>query len=107
MSALNEKIDSRARGSGATPVKLTAYVIYGLGLAVLYIYNAYSIFPHRKNDSFLLTVDAANTLLVNHDKSVCVCQFVHTFSHLLRQTAISALGFSNSGEEDIRFERKN
>jgi len=41
MSALNEKTDNRARGSGATPVKLTACVMYMLGLALFYIYNAY------------------------------------------------------------------
>ena len=45
MSALNEKIDNRARGSGVTPVKLTAHVMYGLGLAVFYIYNAYLSIP--------------------------------------------------------------
>ena len=37
MSALNEKIDSRARGSGATPMKMSTYVMYGLGLAISYI----------------------------------------------------------------------
>jgi len=52
-------------------------------------------------------VDVANTLLVDHVKSVRVCQFVHTFSHPLQQTSISALGYSNSGEKDIRFEHKN
>ena len=59
MSALNEKIDNRARGSGATHVKLTAYEIgvrlvgsemcirdrYGLGLAISDIYNAYVCIP--------------------------------------------------------------
>jgi len=51
-------------------------------------------------------VDVANTLLVNHAKSVCVCQFVHTFSHPLQQTGIRALRFSNFGEKDVRFEGK-
>jgi len=41
MSALNEKVDNYARGSVATPAKLTAYMMYGLGLALFYIYNAY------------------------------------------------------------------
>jgi len=44
MSALNVKIDNRAGGSGAMPSKLTAYVIYRLGLALCYIYNAYLFF---------------------------------------------------------------
>jgi len=48
MFALNEKIDNRARGSGATPVKLTAYVIYGLGLAPSCIYTMrISVFPYQ------------------------------------------------------------
>ena len=41
MSALHVKIDNRTRGSGATPLKLTAYMMYGLGLDISYIYNAY------------------------------------------------------------------
>jgi len=41
MDALNVKIDNRAGGSAATPSKLTAYVMYELGLALSYIYNAY------------------------------------------------------------------
>ena len=45
MSALNVKIDSRAGGSGATTPKLTAYVMYGLGLALSYIYNLYLCIP--------------------------------------------------------------
>jgi len=45
MSTLNVKIDNRARGSGATLPKLTAYVMYGLGLALSYIYNAYLCIP--------------------------------------------------------------
>jgi len=45
MSALNVTIDNRAGGSGATPPKLTAYVMYGLGLALSYIYNAYLCNP--------------------------------------------------------------
>ena len=51
-------------------------------------------------------MDVANTLLVNHVKSVCVCQCVHTFSHPVT-IDIRALVFSNSGEKDVRFERKN
>jgi len=48
MSALNEKIDNRPRGSGATPVKLTAYVMYGLGLAASYIYKmSVSVFAYQ------------------------------------------------------------
>jgi len=35
--------------------------------------------PYQLNYSFLLPVDVANTLLVNHVESVCVCQLVHTF----------------------------
>jgi len=66
-----------------------------------------SLFPNQLNDSPHLPVNVANTLLVIHAKSVRVCQFVHTFSHPLPQTGISALGFSSSGEKDIRFERKN
>jgi len=46
MSTLNVKIDNRARGSGATPVKLTAYVMYGLGLAPSYIYTMLSLYSH-------------------------------------------------------------
>jgi len=38
MSALNLKIDNRARGSGAMPSKLTAYVMYALWFALSYIY---------------------------------------------------------------------
>jgi len=45
MSAFNVKIDNRARGSGATLPKLTAYVTHGLGLALSYIYNAYLCIP--------------------------------------------------------------
>jgi len=45
MSALNEKIGNLAGVSGATPPKLTAYVMYGLGLALSYIYNAYLCIP--------------------------------------------------------------
>ena len=52
-------------------------------------------------------MDVANTLLVNHVKSARVCQFFHTFSHPLEQTVIRASGFVNSGEKDVRFERKN
>jgi len=52
-------------------------------------------------------MDVANTLLVNHIKSVCVCQCLHTFSHPLQQIGMRALLFSNSGEKDVRFERKN
>ena len=52
-------------------------------------------------------MDVANTLLVKYVKSMCVCQFIHTFSHPLEQTGIRPLGFSNCGEEDVRFEPKN
>jgi len=45
MSALNVEIDNRAEGSGGTLPKLTAYVMYGLGLALSYIYNAYLCLP--------------------------------------------------------------
>jgi len=41
----DHKIDNSARGSGATLQKLTAYVMYGLGLALSYIYNAYLCIP--------------------------------------------------------------
>ena len=44
-SALNVKIDNRAGVSGATLPKLTAYVMYGLGLALSYGYNAYLCIP--------------------------------------------------------------
>jgi len=83
MSALNVKIGNRAKGSRATPPKLTACMIYGLGLALSCVYNAYLYIPISKNYSSLLLVDTANTLLANHVKSVCVCQFVRTFSHAL------------------------
>jgi len=66
-----------------------------------------SVFPYQQHYSSLLLEDVANTLLVNHAKSVCVCQFVHTFSHPLQQTGIRALGFSNFGGNDVRFARKN
>jgi len=52
-------------------------------------------------------MDVANTPLANYVKSVCVCEFVHTFSHPLPQTGIRALWFSNSGQKDVRFKRKN
>jgi len=45
MSALNVKIGHLAGGSGATPPKLTTYVMYELGLALSYIYNAYLCIP--------------------------------------------------------------
>ena len=45
MSALNIKIDNRAGGSGATAPTLTAYMMYRLGLALSYIYNAYLCVP--------------------------------------------------------------
>jgi len=45
MSALNEKIDNLARGSGATRPKLTVYVMYGFGLALSYIYNVFLCIP--------------------------------------------------------------
>jgi len=38
MSALKVKIDNRTGGSQATLLKLTAYVTYGLVLALSYIY---------------------------------------------------------------------
>jgi len=41
MSALHVKIDNRTWGSGATPPKLTAYMMYGLGLDLSHIYNSY------------------------------------------------------------------
>jgi len=41
MSALHVKIGDRTRCSGATPLKLTAYMMYGLRLDLSYIYNAY------------------------------------------------------------------
>jgi len=40
MFALHVKIDNRTWGSGATPLKLTAYMMYGLGLDHSYIYDA-------------------------------------------------------------------
>jgi len=45
MSTLNLKIDNHVGGSGATPSKQMAYVMYGLGLALYYIYNAYLYIP--------------------------------------------------------------
>ena len=45
MSALNVKIDNYVGGSGATLPILTAYVMYGLALALSYIYNAYLCIP--------------------------------------------------------------
>ena len=45
MSALNVKIDNRAGGSGTTLPKLTAYVMYGLGLALSNIHNPYRCIP--------------------------------------------------------------
>jgi len=45
MSALNVNIDNCVVGSGGTPLKLTAYVMYGFGLALSYIYNAYLCIP--------------------------------------------------------------
>ena len=95
MSALNVKIDNRDGGSWATPSKLTAYVIYGLELALSYTYNTY------------LCIPKSIKLLVNHVKSAGVCQFVHIFSHSLQQIGIKALGFLNSCEKDVYFERKN
>jgi len=48
MSDLNEKINNRARGSGAMPVKLTACVMYGLRWALFFIYIMHiSVFPHQ------------------------------------------------------------
>jgi len=41
MSALIVKINNYAGVSGTTIPKLTAYVMYGLGLALSYIYNTY------------------------------------------------------------------
>ena len=46
MSTVNVKIDNRARGSGVAATKLTAYAMYGIGLALSYIYNAYLYIPH-------------------------------------------------------------
>jgi len=43
MSALNVAIDNRTGGSGATLLKLAAYMMYGLGLAISY--NAYLCIP--------------------------------------------------------------
>ena len=45
MSALNVKIDNRAGITGATALKLTVYVMYGLGLALSHIHNAYLCIP--------------------------------------------------------------
>jgi len=45
MSALNVKIDNRAEGSGVTAPKLAAYMMYALGLAHSYIYDAYLCIP--------------------------------------------------------------
>ena len=45
MSALNVKIDNRAGGLGVTLQKLTAYVMYGLKLALSYICNACLCIP--------------------------------------------------------------
>jgi len=45
MFAFNVKIGNCAGGSVATPSKLTGYVIYRLGLALCYIYNAYLCIP--------------------------------------------------------------
>jgi len=56
--------------------------------------------------SSLPPADVANTLLVNHVKSLGICQFFHTFSHPTKQIGIRGSGFLNSGEKDVRFERK-
>jgi len=45
MSALNVKIDNRSGGSGATAPTLTVHVMYGLGLALSYMYDAYLCIP--------------------------------------------------------------
>jgi len=45
MSGLTIKIDNRAGGSGATLQKLTAYMMYGLGLALSYIYSTHLCIP--------------------------------------------------------------
>jgi len=45
MTAFNVKIGTLAGGLAATPLKLTAYVMYGLGLALSHIYNAYLCIP--------------------------------------------------------------
>jgi len=45
MSALNVAIDNRTGGSGVTLPKLAAYMMYGLGLAISYIYYAYLCMP--------------------------------------------------------------
>jgi len=45
LSALNVKIYNRTRGSGVTLPKLTAHLMYGLGLALSYLYNAYLCIP--------------------------------------------------------------
>jgi len=45
MSALNVKIDNRAGGSRGTTLKLTAYMMHVLGLALSYIYDAYLCIP--------------------------------------------------------------
>jgi len=52
-------------------------------------------------------MDVTSAPLVNHIKTVHVCQFVHTFSHPLQQTSNRAMGFLNFGEKDVGFERKN
>jgi len=41
MSTLHVKVDNRTWSSGATPLKLTAYMMYGLGLDLSYICYAY------------------------------------------------------------------
>jgi len=63
--------------------------------------------PYQLNHSSLLPVDVANTQIVNHVESVYVCQFVHTFLRPLQRIVIRDLGFSNSGEKNVIFERKN
>jgi len=45
MSTVNVNIDNRARGSGVAAPKLMANVMYGIGLALSYIYNAYLYIP--------------------------------------------------------------
>ena len=45
ISALNLKIDICAGVSGAAALKLTAYMMYELGLALSYIYNVYLRIP--------------------------------------------------------------
>ena len=63
----------------------------------------------NKNNLSLLPVDVANTLLVNHVKSVCV-GFVNSFilsSIYFNKLVSEPAGLLNYGEKDVCFERQN